>query len=438
MRRARRPSRILPALLVLFCAACSGGGSSGTPSPGGSVDKTPVTITVWDYYGTATPFTKQALAGFHQQYPWITVNYQSLGWNATHDKFTVTVASGAGPDVATLDMTWIPTFASQGLLYNLTDLSGGSLNGQPIQGQYTPGALDAMTYNGNYVVMLSDFDAYALYYRADLFQQKHIQVPTTWSQLQTAAKQLATDTNGDGKPDKYLYQVPAGDCFHWCSYLFQNGGSILNSDGTASAFNDQSGLQAMEMYKSFLDNGTGIYWGNSEGDPMAGIKDGRIGMFEDGPYWMGLLKTGAPELSGDWKVAPAPYGTTPGSYLGGTGLGIPVNCKHPQQAWLFIQYMLQLKQQLGVAMYAGAAPATSAALNNAYLSEPDPYFGNTVPFQVFLKTMSTATHFPYVKQWDQVDTDIGNMVDYALLGKKTPQEALARGAQQVNSDLSSG
>lgn len=427
---------VLSMAWVLALGACTGGGS---PTPTGGGQKSPVTITVWDYYGTATPLTDQVLAGFHERYPWITVNHQGLGWNAEHDKFTVTVSSGAPPDVATLDMTWIPTFASQGLLANISDLSGGMLNGQPIEDQYTPGALNAMTFDGHYVTMMSDFDAYGLYYRADLFRQKGIQVPTTWDELRAAAKQLATDTDGDGKPDKYLYEVPAGDCFHWCQFLFQAGGSILNADGTQAAFNDQAGLQALEMERGFLDDGTGIYWGSGEGDPMAGIKDGRIGMFQDGPYFMGLLKDGAPEMAGKWAIAPSPYLKEPGSYLGGTGLSIPVNASHPQEAWLFVQYMLQLKQELGVAKYAGAGPATSAALSSPQLTKPDPYFGGEAPFkEVFLQAQSTATHFPYVKQWDQIDTDISNMVDLALLGKKTPQEALAWGTQQVNQELSSG
>jgi multiple sugar transport system substrate-binding protein len=191
-------------------------------------------------------------------------------------------------------------------------------------------------------------------------------------------------------------------------------------------------LAALEYQKSFLDAGTGIYWGTDEGDPMAGIKDGRIAMFQDGPYWMGLLKDGAPEMKGDWAVAPAPVDTGPGSYLGGTGLSIPVTAQHPQEAWLFIQYMLQLDQQLGVYKYAGAAPATTAALNSPDLTKPDPYFfDNQAPFPVFLDAMSTATHFPYVKQWDDVDSNIGNMVNSVMLGKESPQAALDSYSQRV-------
>jgi ABC-type glycerol-3-phosphate transport system substrate-binding protein len=168
---------------------------------------------------------------------------------------------------------------------------------------------------------------------------------------------------------------------------------------------------------------------------MAGIKDERIGMFQDGPYWMGLMKDGAPEQKGDWAIAPAPYSQEPGSYLGGTGLSIPVNAPHPEQAWTFIQYMLEQQQQVGVFTLAGAAPATTAALQSPELTKPDPYFGGQAPFGIFKDSMATATHFPYVEQWDPIDTDIGNMVESVMLDKQTPQEALAQGAQQTNAEL---
>lgn len=436
-----RVNRTIAALSIaaMVLVACSGGGGGTTTGTGGpSASHEPVTITVWDYYGTATPFQPSVITAFEKEYPWITVNYQKLGWDATHDKFTVAVSSGAPPDLATMDMTWIPTFASNGLFTNLTQLSGGQLNGKPIDQQYTPGALDAMTFGGNYVVMLFDFDVYALYYRADLFKQNHVQVPKTWDELKAAALKIAQDTNGDGKCDKYCFEVFGNDCFHWCQFLFQAGGSILSSDNTQAAFNSPEGLSAMEFYKSMLDSGGGIFWGTGEGDPMAGYKDGRIAMFDDGPYVMGQLEAGAPELSGKWAVTTAPYSKQPGSYLGGTGLAIPANAAHPQEAWLFAQYMLRPEQQVGVFTYAGAAPATTAALQSPELTKPDPYFGGEAPFSVFLNAMSTATHFPYVGQWDAINTDISNMVESVMLGKQSPQTALQAGAALVNKELASG
>jgi multiple sugar transport system substrate-binding protein len=394
----------------------------------------PVTITVWDYYGEATPI-KPAIEGFEQQYPWITVKYEAIDWDTAHEKFTVVVSGGNPPDAATMDMTWIPTFASNGLFADLNGISGGEANDQPIEDHYTPGALEAMTFDENYVTMLFDFDAYALYYRADQFDKKGIAAPTTWDELLQAADQLAEDANGDGKKDKFLYMLSAGDCFHWCQFLFQAGGSILTEDGTAAAFNSEAGLRAFEMYKDLLDSGNSVYWTDAEGDPMEGVKSGRVGMFQDGPYWMGLLKDGAPELQGKWAVAPSPRADEPGSYLGGTGLSIPVNAEHPAEAWLFIEYMLRPENQLGVFEHAGAAPATNEALQSPELTEPDPYFGGQAPFPIFQETMSTATHFPYVEQWDEIDTIISEMVDAVMLGKKEPQKALDDAAAEVNEAL---
>jgi ABC-type glycerol-3-phosphate transport system substrate-binding protein len=430
-----RRSLALVAVVALIGVACTGDGGSTTSSSNPSASHEPVTITVWDYYGTATPFSKEVIQTFEDQYPWITVDHQAVGYEATHDKFTVSVSGGAPPDLATVDMTWIPTFASNGLFANVSELSGGQINGTPIEQTYSQGALDAMTFDGNIVTAMFDFDAYALYYRADQFKQKGIDVPTTWDEMKAAAAKLAEDTDGDGTCDKFCFEIYGNDCFHWCQFLFQSGGSILSPDSTAAAFDDDAGLSALEYYKSFLDDGTGIYWGTDEGDPTAGIKDERIGMFQDGPYWMGLMKDGIPEQSGDWAVATAPYSEEPGSYLGGTGLSIPVNAEHPQEAWLFAQYMLQLPQQLLLFKLAGAAPATADALSSPQLTKPDPYFGGQAPFPIFQDAMETATHFPYVKEWDPIDSDIGNMVEGVMLGRSTPQEGLSQGAQEVNAEL---
>ena len=419
-------------LLILVAAACTGGGDNTTNSTGGHE---PVTITLQDYYGASTPI-KSVIADFEKAYPWITVKYEAVDWDTLHEKFTVQVSSGDSPDIATLDMTWIPTFASNGLLANLSDISGGNLNGKPITDQYTQGGVDAMTYDGNIVTMLFDFDVYALYYRSDIFKQKGVDVPTTWEEWKAAAAKIAEDTNGDGECDRYCLEVD-DETFHWSQFLYQNGGSILNADNTAAAFNSPEGVEAVDFYKSFIDDGTGILWGASQGDRQNGIKDGRIGMFTDGPYYMGIMKSGAPEMAGKWGVALAPYSKEPGSYLGGTGLSIPVNAPHPQEAWTFIQFMLRPENATKIFTIAGAAPGLTAALESPKVDKPDPYFTDQNTLPVFLKAMSTATHFPYVAPWDSIQSTIDNGLATAFLGKASPQDALNAAAQKVNDELSS-
>ena len=411
----------------------AGAGASSTPAA--SLDTTPVTVVVWDYYGMeVTPFTPDALAAFQAEYPWITVQREDLDWDTFLDKFNVAVSAGEGPDLATLDMTWIPTLASNEVLQGLSALSGGTVNDQPITDVYAPGPVEAMTYNGEYVTMMYDFDAYALYYRADLFEQKGIAVPTTWDELRAAAKKLAEDGNGDGKLDRYLYALRP-NTFHYSQFLFQNGGSLLTDDLAKAAFNSPEGVAALQFQMDLASDGTGLYWSDADGDLPPAISDGRVAMFSDGPYYMGLLKSGVPDQAGKWKVAVHPYSKQPGSYLGGTGLSIPVSSKHQQAAWLLTEFMLRPEQQVGVFTVTGAAPATLAALESPELTQPDDYFGGQKPFEVFLDAMSSATHFPYVAQWSAIDTIIGENLDAALVGTSTAQAALDAAAQSVDAEL---
>jgi multiple sugar transport system substrate-binding protein len=331
-------------------------------------------------------------------------------------------------------MTWIPTLAANGALEDLTAMSGGQLNGKPIADQYTKGALDAMTFGGTFVTMLFDFDTYALYYRADLLEKKGIAVPTTWDELRAAAKKLAESSKGSGKPDRYLYAIRP-NTFHFSQFLFEDGGTILNADNSKAAFNSDAGVAAVDIQKAILDDGSGLYWPDANNDLTPAITSGQVAMFSDGPYYMGLLKTGVPAQAGKWKIALNPSVKQPGSYLGGTGLGIPVQAKHKDAAWLFIQYMLRPEQQVGVFTYAGAAPATTAALESPELTKADPYFGGQSPFKVFLDTMATSSHFPYVGAWSEIDTFITESLQSALLGKATAKAALDDAASQTDAAL---
>ena len=404
-------------------------------TPEASVDTTPVTLTVWDYYGKdTTPFTPDAIAAFQKEYPWITVDRQDLDWDTFIQKFNTAVASGQGPDVATLDMTWIPTLASNDVLADMKTLGGGLMNGKAIADQYAAGPLEAMTYGDKYVTAMSDFDAYVLYYRADLLEAAGMAVPKTWDELRAAAKAIAKDTNGDGKADKYRYAVRP-NTFHFSQFLFQNGGSLLSPDNTKAAFNGPEGVSALEFNQSLVADGSGLYWSDADGDLPPAIADERVAMFSDGPYYMGLLKSGVPDQAGKWRVAIAPYSKQPGSYLGGTGLSIPASSTHQAAAWKFIEFFLRPEQQALVYTVAGAMPATTAALQGPDLTKPDPYFGGQIPSVEFLETLKTSTHFPYVSAWSDIDTAIGENLDAALVGKVTAQKALDDAAAAADAAL---
>jgi ABC-type glycerol-3-phosphate transport system substrate-binding protein len=405
-------------ILGLLLSACGGGATQPAASEAPVTTEPPaqpVTITVWDYYGEATPI-KPLIAAFEAAHPNIKINYEALDWDTTLEKLNVVLTGGEAPDVVTVDMTWIPRFASLGAFADLKPLSGGQLNGVPWDQAYTAGALKAITYNDQIISALYDFDTYALYYRNDLFEQKGIQVPTTWDELLAAARALH-------EGDLYKYEFDA-DTFHGSQWIYENGGTLLSDDNKTVVFNSPEAVAGITFYDSLLINGVAIDWTSDQGERIQGVKDGRIGMFSDGPYYMGIMKSAAPEMAGQWRVALHPYNTQPGSYLGGTGLAIPVGSHNHEAAWEFIQFAMELENQIGVYTLAGAAPALKAALDSPEVNVEDPYFGGQKAFSVFLQTMETAIPFPYVGVWSDIDDAFTNAMQQIALGQLSVQDAL--------------
>lgn len=426
----KRSLTLLSVALVLTLAACAAPSTPAPPAPTTPPAAGVTTITVWDYYGTATPLQPEMIAAFEAENPDIKVQYESLDWDAMFEKLSVGMTTGTPPDVATVDMTWVPTWAALGAFSDLGALSGGEVNGVPFNEAFTEGAVEAMTYEGTLVTVIEDFDVYCLYYRADLFEEKGLEVPTTWEELVTVGQQLAEDTDGDGTPDKYLYGYWP-DAFRWSQFLYESGGDILNPDSTEAIFNSPEGVEATQFFVDMV-NEYQIAFDIGEEEAIPPIKDGRIAMYADGPYMMGVMKDGAPEMEGMWGVAPHPYSKQPGSYLGGTGLVIPARAANKEAAWRFIEFATQLENAIGVYTYSGAAPGLKAALESPEVSAPDPYFGDQVTLPVFLQATETAHHFPYVRQWNEMYDLIEEAVSSALLEEKTVQQALDDAVVEIN------
>ncbi len=224
MQKTFRSILLLGLSLMLALTACGGKTAANQK----------VTITLWDYYGEATPL-KPLVAPFMAANPDITIDYQALDWDTTNQKLDVVLTGGTPPDVVTIDMTWLPKLAALGAFTDLKALSGGKLNGVAWADSYTPGGLEAITYNNKIVAALYDFDTYALYYRADLFQQKGLQVPKTWDELLAVAKQLH-------EGDKYYYEFDA-DTFHGSQWIYENGGSLMSADNKTVVFNSPEAVQ---------------------------------------------------------------------------------------------------------------------------------------------------------------------------------------------------
>lgn len=394
-----------------------------------------VTITVWDNYGATTPI-KPLIPKFEEEFPNIKIDFQEQPWDNFWDKMAAAASGGETPDIATTGLMWNPKYTVFGLFADLNTLSGGKVNGQDIKSVYSEGMIKAATTDQGLFGIPYDFDSYSLYYRSDLLKEAGAAAPPkNWDELVDVGKKLTKDVDGDGKTDQYAFLVMP-DWNHYEPFLYANGGKVLSDDMKQAAFNSPEGIEALQFYADLVNKyKIAINWTPDRGSYVAGLKDGTIAMFQDGPYVMGLIKNSNPEQKGKWKITDAMSHKQYGTHIGGTYLSIFEKSKHKEEAWKFIEFLSREENAVQVYKTSGAAPGYLPALESKEVSAPDPFFGDDVPLNVFKKAVEQGKPNPIVSSWQEISQTITDAVAKAVMKESSPKEALDEAAEKVNQIL---
>jgi len=385
-----------------------------------------VEISVWDFYGDTTPI-KPLIPQFEKENPGIKVKFEEVGWDGFWQKLPIAISSGEVPDVVTTGLMWAPEYKASGAYLDVTPLSGGMINGKKFEEVLPKGSLEAAKDGDKVYGIPYDFDAYALYYRADLFEAAGIkEIPATWDELAAAFKKVSD-------PAKGVYGTALDAYWNsWDPYLYAFGGQYLDDSGKA-AFNSPEAVKSLTFVKKMFDEQSALLITPETGDLTTLVKSGQVASFINGPYMMGVLRTSAPELSGKWKVAKLPTQDGKfGTHIGGVHLSIMAKSKHPQEAWKLVEFLSRTDNAIAVWKTSGAAPAQLEALESAEVTEPDAYFSNQSAITIFKETINAGKPNPTIKEWTKVSTIVTQSLEKIFVGGADIQATLDDGVKQSN------
>jgi multiple sugar transport system substrate-binding protein len=234
------------------------------------------------------------LAAFQEANPGITVEVDSAPFGDYFTLLQADVVSGDVPDVFELNFENFETFATNGVLADLTEAAAGV--------PFYPRALEAFQYNGQQMALPESFSTVLLYYNADLFDQAGLEYPTaewTWADAEEAAlaiRALGEDIWGLYTPIQYweFYKKAAqqGEC------------QFFNEDKTESLINSPGCVEALQSMVNFVDAGVIP----SQAD-LSGISDselfanGKLGMWVTGTWMFSAL--GSADFHWDVQIEPA-------------------------------------------------------------------------------------------------------------------------------------
>jgi raffinose/stachyose/melibiose transport system substrate-binding protein len=174
------------AVAAILATACSSSGGTSSSSASG-----PVTLTVWENYGTEQNATalKNMAAAFHKLHPNVTVNVVSQPADNYFALLQAAAVSKTGPDLAVM---WTGLFTLQYKDF-LTNLQG-KVPASALA-RIDPDALkwtsnDFNPANGPYVIPLENQFYIGFYNKAAFTKAGVSAVPTDWNQLFAACKKL--------------------------------------------------------------------------------------------------------------------------------------------------------------------------------------------------------------------------------------------------------
>jgi multiple sugar transport system substrate-binding protein len=365
---------------------------------------------------------------FEQANPHIKVNNTLVAYEALHDKIVAAAPAGTY-DVVLGDCIWPAEFGSKGIVKDISS----DVNSLPTS-QIFPGALIMADYKSKYYGMPWILDTKYMFANGKMLKKAGISPSDlkTWNGVVSALKKLKSSGQV-----KYPWlgswsQAEAVVC-DYAQLLGAFGGKFLDSSGKP-AFTKGGGLTALQFMRSLIEQGLADPASTSslEEDVLKAFAQGKIAMNLNWTFQLAASKD--PKQSqvskDDVMILHTPAGSTGGSAPGCNG-GQPVmiasGSKHPDEAWEFIKFITGQSTQEGYV--ADSLPIWSAAYN-------DPKVVKDAGKQLVSVAKTQLPNMilrPQVTNYNAASQALQVQIQDALLGKKSPQDALNSAASAFSS-----
>jgi multiple sugar transport system substrate-binding protein len=418
------------ALAVAGCGSDANGGGSSSSGSSSS------TIQVWEgWTGQEAKTWAKLVSQYEAQRPGQKVQSLFVNSDDTLQKVLTASKGGSPPDIAYLYGSWAPNVAQIPQVVDLTQVvKQASVNWN----DFYVGERDAATVNGKVIGIPALVDNLAVVYNKKLFAKAGLALPAaswTWQDFVTDAQKL---TDAAAKQYGTAYVTPGSEdtVWHYEPLLWEAGGSLLTPDNKQAAFNSPAGLKALETLQAMSVTDKSMYLDPTDNAYANLFNSGKIGMLVTGPWDLSAF----PNVDYGVQVMPS-YPGASGAHqtISGPDNWVVFNNGNSQvsAAEQFLLWLTAPAQVKAWSLQTGNLPIrASVAGMSGFAQQMDAMQPGMSTFIGNLSNVKQSR--PQISTYPQVSQIIGTMVDSVLLGKATPQAALATAASQVNSALSSG
>jgi trehalose/maltose transport system substrate-binding protein len=452
----RRPLTLTAVIGVAGALALAGcGGSSGSSSSGGGSTSSaaptangqssaPGNATsgsiVWSaspLSGTGSNDARTVLINtFEKAYPGIKVTLVSASTDTDTNRATLATQISGGssnPDVFMGDVIWPAQFGAHQLALPLSDYLPASY-----WTRFATGLVAGATYKGKVYGSPLFEDQGFMYYRKDLLAAAHMTPPTTWEQLESEAKSLAS--SGKVKYG-FVWQGASyeGLTCNFMEYLSSAGGTATNAGYTKATLNSAAATKAVTFMRSLITSGATPAAVTTFQEPQAmnTFGAGNAAFLRNWDY----AYTAAITPSSGGKLKPSQVGVepmptfqgqpTPGySNIGGWNMYINPHSKNVAADLTFIKWLSTPAAQDILSKRYGFISTVTAVRTDPSVIGSNPVFAVVPKTKLVPRPAGTP-------QYPQLSTAVYQNVNAALAGSASPSAAVSSMQSGVSNALSS-
>src|SRR3989304_4732046 len=386
------------ALTVVFFAVFILVGAGCTKSK--PIKPDPVSLQWWGVWNESDQVAP-LIAAYQASHPYVSISYKKFRFEEFETKLTESLAEDQGPDIISINNTWVRRYQSKILPMPDKPLSvalGGMqkkgpgteivysqtivpvLNSKIIKEKFAPAVFDDVIVDGKiYALPLSVDSLVLIYNRSLLAQAKITKAPSTWPEVLSASP-LITFQDKEGKLTRSATALGTANniprFFDILSLLMmQSGAQMTDQSGKAATFHQVQNLTAenppaagaLEYYTNFSNPNKESYtWNASMPQAVEAFASGQLAMMFGYAYHLPQLKAKAPGL--DIGIAPVPQldpinETNYANYW----VEAPLKkTKYPDVAWDFIQFAASDEKAAGAYSEKTGRPPALRSLIDKY------------------------------------------------------------------------
>lgn len=421
---------LVAVMLFSACGTTSGEtpktDEQATPAPAETSGTEPENVTItycnFNSSGGNEETLQKMVDAFQEEYPYITVEVETIGYDDYFTQMQTRVAGGTAPDCYELNIENFAAYANKGMLAEISGIDVSGLNET---------ALNAFNVKGVQYGLPESFSNVVLIYNKDLFDQASVAYPTAdWTQddLQAAAeaiRALGDDIFGIWQPITYneFFKVVA-----------QYGGALLNEDKTAFSINSPENIQAAQalvdrVLVSNVQPNTVQQGGMGDWDMFM---SGRLGMIPTG-IW--AFQTFTENCDFDWDIAVEPGSTQKATHFFSNCVVLNPESKNQEAAATWLAWLTSSTRSAEIRLEAGwDLPALSDMDALASYLEITPPENREAVFE----SLNYLAMPPVIEDYALMSDIIGQYLAAAADGTMTVEDALNAAQADCEAQISLG